>query len=52
MYEIRCLWKKNEIFIESLQNVKTGDLIGLKWDINSIHTMLNKKKQNPNEMNI
>lgn len=52
MYEIHCVWKKNEITIESLQNVKNGDLIGLKWDINCIHVMLDKKKQNPNEMKI
>lgn len=52
MYEVRCLWKKNEIFIETLQNVKSGELIGLKWDINCIHTIVDKKKQNPNEMKI
>jgi hypothetical protein len=52
MYEIRCLWKKNEIFIESLQNVKIGDLIGLRWDVNSVHVMLDKNKINPNEMKI
>jgi spermidine/putrescine transport system ATP-binding protein len=52
MYEVRCLWKKNEILIETLNNVKQGDLIYLRWDINSIHLMLDKKKRNPNEVRI
>jgi hypothetical protein len=52
MYEIRCIWKKNEILIETLQNVKYGDLIGLRWDATNVHIMTDKNKINPNEIRI
>jgi ABC-type Fe3+/spermidine/putrescine transport system ATPase subunit len=47
--EIHCQWKNHEILVETTLSAHVGQKVGLDWDANAVHVMLDKMKGNPNE---
>jgi hypothetical protein len=37
------------ILVESVKQINHNQLVGLKWETSSIHTMIDKMKRAPNE---